>query len=89
MGPSRCSSKKTRVVDLAHRRSGSRKTDNLLEQTHIGAGQVASLTTVVGTHNARALQGQPRLVRGQLQRPCVVDARQHTIASGSCCCTTR
>jgi hypothetical protein len=40
----------------------------------------------VDTHSARALKGQPKLVRGQLQQTCVVGARQHTIASGSCCC---
>jgi hypothetical protein len=44
--------------------------------------------TVVGTSSARFPQEQPKLARGRLRQTCVVDARQHTIASGSCCCKT-
>jgi hypothetical protein len=44
--------------------------------------------TAVGTSSARFPREQPKLARGRLQQTCVVDARQHTIASGSCCCKT-
>jgi hypothetical protein len=49
--------------------------------------QAASLKIVEDTHSARARRGQPKLVDEQSQQPCGVDARQHTIASDSCCCT--
>lgn len=44
--------------------------------------------TVVDMRSARSLKGQPKLAHGLLRQTCVVDARQHTIASGSCCCRT-
>jgi hypothetical protein len=46
---------------------------------------MASLTTVVDKSSVEALEAQPKPVRERLQQTCVVDARQHTIASGSCC----
>jgi len=55
-----------------------------VEQCHTD-GQAASWKTVVGMHSARCWEAQPKLVRGQLLQTCVAGARQHTIASGSCC----
>jgi len=41
--------------------------------------------TAADTHSARFLTGALKPVRGRLQQTCEADARQHTIASGSCC----
>jgi hypothetical protein len=83
--PSHCSLKKTQVVVKANR--FGRHKDSLGEEGHTDAGPAASSMTAVDTHSGRVPTAQPKLVREQLQ-PCVVDARQHTIASGSCCCSS-
>jgi hypothetical protein len=75
-----------RVIEKA-RHSDNRK-GNLVEWGRTGVDQAASWMIVVGTHSARVPMGQPKLVRERLQQTCVVDARQHTIASGSCCCSS-
>jgi hypothetical protein len=74
------------VIEKAHRLDTHK--GNLGEWARIDVDLAASLRTVVGTHSARGPMGQPKQVRERLQQPCVVDARQHTIASGSCCCSS-
>lgn len=48
--------------------------------------EIASLMAVGGMSSATAPMEGPKLEREQ-QWPCGIDARQHTIASGSCCCS--
>jgi hypothetical protein len=86
--PSHCSLKKTRVTEKAHRWS-SHKRGNQEGSGHTGVDQVASSTTAVGTHSARSRREPLKLARERLRQTCEVDARQHTIASGSCCCRTQ
>jgi hypothetical protein len=62
--------------------------DSLGEQGRTDVDRAASSMIVVDMHSVRAPPEQPKLVRGQWQQTCVVDARQHTIASGSCCCSS-
>jgi hypothetical protein len=62
--------------------------DSLGEQDRTDVDRAASSMIVVDMHSVRAPPEQPKLVRGQWQQTCVVDARQHTIASGSCCCSS-
>jgi hypothetical protein len=89
MGPSHCCSlKKMQVIEMVHH-SNIRKEDSREPRAHIGVDWAASSMIEVGTNSAtRVSMGQPKLVREQLQQTCVVDARQHMIASGlcSCCC---
>jgi hypothetical protein len=89
MAPSRCSLKKTRVVVKA-RHLGSRMegSPRVVGRT-ADVDRAASWTLAAGTRSARGRMEQPRLAHVQLQQTCGVDARQHTIASGSCCCTPR
>jgi hypothetical protein len=44
--------------------------------------------TAADTHSARFPRGPLKLARERLQQTCEAGARQHTIASGSCCCKT-
>jgi hypothetical protein len=67
--------------------------DNHTQGSRVGRGrtgvdQMASLQTAVDKHSARVPEVQPKLAHGRSQQTCVVDARQHTIASGSCCCSS-
>jgi hypothetical protein len=64
--------------------SGNRK-DSQVEAERTDVDQMASSTIVVDKSSVGALVAQPKLVRERSQQTCVVDARQHTIASGSCC----
>jgi hypothetical protein len=62
--------------------------DILEEWVRIGVDLAASLMTAADTRSGKVQKEQPKLARGLLQQTCVVDARQHTIASGSCCCNS-
>jgi hypothetical protein len=88
MVPSHYSLKKTRVIGKA-RHLGIRKVGSPRVVGRTDVDQAASWTPAAGMRSARGQKAQPRLVHVQLQQTCGVDARQHTIASGSCCCKHR
>ena len=73
---------------MAEHRRGSHKAGRLKEPIHI-AGPAGALLAVVDRHSGKDLLGQQSLVHGQLQQTFAIDARQDTIASGSCCDSPR
>lgn len=82
-GPWHYSLVKMQVSEIGHRWH-SHKEGNLEVLIHKNV-QVASSKTAVGMHNARGPREQPKLGRERWQQTCEADARQHMVASGSCC----
>lgn len=86
--PSRCSSKTTQAAAKA-RHWGSRRVDIQLAQNHTGA-RVEESKAAADTNSGTGSRAQQKPARVRLQqKPCVMDARRRTIASGSCCCSPR
>jgi hypothetical protein len=54
--------------------------------SHTGTPEEVTIA-VAGTHSAKDLLAAPRPERERWQQTFVIDARQGTIASGSCCCS--
>lgn len=69
------------------RHLGIRMEGNQWEQPRDTAALAGGLKAVGDRHNVTGSLVQPKPVHEQLQQTCVMDARQNTIASGSCCCS--
>ena len=83
--PMNCSSKKTREAVWV-RHFHSHRVDSHLAQKDTGVLVVIMVAAAAGMSSGTTLMAHLLTVRGLLRQSYEMDAPQHKVASGSCCC---